>query len=156
MARPPFKLEWTAYEYEHKERGSDWFWAVGIISVSLAVASIIFGNIIFGILILVGAFTLSLYAKRSPEEISVLIDEEGVTRNKIRYLYESLASFWIDLDHPHKKIIFRSKKMLMPLIIIPLADDVDSERLHRILSRQIEEEYHSLPIVEKILEYLGF
>lgn len=156
MARPPFKIEWNAYEYEHKERSQDWFWAVGIVSVSLAIASVIFGNVIFAILILVGTFTLGLYAKRPPEEIPVSIDENGITRGKIRYLYDSLESFWIDIEHPHKKIILRSKKMLMPLIVVPLGDEVDAERLHRILTRHMKEEYHSLPIVEKMLEYLGF
>ena len=52
MPQPSFKIEWDAHEYEHKERNRDWFWAVGIISVSLAVVAVIFGNIIFAILIL--------------------------------------------------------------------------------------------------------
>ena len=156
MARPPFKLEWDAHEYEHKERSQDWFWAVGIIAVSLAVTAIILGNIIFGILILIGTFSLSLFAKRAPDTIHVVIDEKGITRGRIRYPFPTLTSFWIDVEHPHKKIILRSEKMFMPYIIVPLADDVDPERLARILSKYMYEEYHSLPLVEKILECLGF
>jgi len=58
MPRPKFLIEWDAHEYEHRERSPDWFWAVGIISVSVAVAAVIFGNIIFGILVIIAAFTL--------------------------------------------------------------------------------------------------
>src|SRR3989344_8453929 len=107
MPRPPFKIEWDAHEYEHKERSSDWFWAVGIVSVSLAVAAIILGNIILGILILISAFALSLFANRPPNILRIVVDEKGVTRGRVRYPYSALESFWIDTEHLHKKIILR-------------------------------------------------
>ncbi|MDP3875328.1 MAG: hypothetical protein Q8Q22_02310 [bacterium] len=156
MSQLSFKIEWDAHEYEHKERSPDWFWAVGIISISLAIASVIFGNIILGILILVSVFTLSIFANRPPSTLRVTIDEKGITRGKVRYPYQTLQSFWIDTEHPHKKIILRSEKLLMPLIIVPLGDEVDVEELHENLSRFLSEEFHSLPLVERILEYLGF
>ena len=156
MAKPAFKVEWDAHIYEHKERSSDWFWAVGIIVVSLAIVSIILGNIIFGILIIIAAFSLSLFINRPPEVIHIIIDENGVTRSNVRYPYDSLHSFWIDEDHPHKKIILRSKKMMMPLIIVPLGNDSDAEKIRDILIQKMEEQYYSLPFVEKVLEYLGF
>ena len=156
MARPPFKLEWNAHEYEHKTRSQDWFWAVWIVSFALAVTSIIFGNVILGILIIVGVFSLTTFAKRDPDEIHVVIDEKGITRDRVRYLFPSLESFWIDLEHPHKKIIIRSEKLFMPYIVIPLADEVDAERLRRILARYMHEEFHSLPFAERVLDYLGF
>jgi len=156
MARPSFKLEWDAHEYEHKERSGDWFWAVGIIAVALALVSIIFGNIILAILILIGTFTLTLFAKRSPDNLHVVVDEKGVTRNRVHYPYSTLHSFSIDTDHPHKKIILRSKKLLMPLITVPLSDEVDAEELHDYLSQSLPEEFHTLPFIEKILDHLGF
>lgn len=156
MSRSSFKIEWDAHEYEHKERSPDWFWAVGIISVSIAIASVIFGNIIFGILVLISAFTLSLFANRPPSTLHVSVNEKGITRGKISYPYSALESFWIDTEHPHKKIILRSEKMFMPLIIVPLGDNTDVEQLHENLSLFLSEELHSLPFVERILEYLGF
>jgi hypothetical protein len=154
--RAPFKIEWDAHEYEHKERSADWFWAVGIITAAIVLVSVILGNIIFAILIAVSAFALSLFINRHPENVHVIIDEKGVALASVLYPHSTLESFWIDLDHPHKKIILRSKKTLMPLIVVPLADQVDIERVHRLLSRFITEEPHALPFVEKVLEYLGF
>ncbi len=156
MVRPSFKIEWDAHEYEHKERSVDWFWAVGIISVSIAITAIIVGNIIFGILVLISAFALSLFANRLPATIHMIVDEKGVTRGKVLYPYSTLKSFWIDTEHPHKKIILRSEKMFMPLIIVPLGDETLVEKIHEGLSQSLSEEFHSLPFVEKILEYLGF
>lgn len=157
MKKPvPFRIEWDAHEYEHKERNQDWFWAVGIISVSLAVATVIFGNIIFGIFILTAVFSLALFINRPPETVHVIVDEKGVTRGRIHYPYTSLQSFWIDIDHSHPKILLASEKLFMPLIIIPLSPEVDPETLHDTLSKFLSEKYHSLPLVEKLIEYLGF
>lgn len=157
MKKPvPFRIEWDAHEYEHKERSQDWFWAVGIISVAIAAVAAIFGNIIFGIFILTAVFALAIFINRPPETVHVIIDERGITKDKIHYPYSSLKTFWIDLEHSHPKILLGSEKLLMPLIIVPLGEEVDPESIHDALSEFIEEEYHSLPFVEKIIEYLGF
>ncbi|KND48506.1 MAG: hypothetical protein AB200_02140 [Parcubacteria bacterium C7867-005] len=156
MNEGTFKIEWEAHEYEHKERSHDWFWAVGIATVGIAIASIIFGNIIFAILILVSVFALTLFVNREPESIRVILDEKGISKDKVLYPFDTLHSFWIDTDHPHKKILLRSKKLLMPYIIIPLGDNPDKENLKKKLSNYIKEEYHRLSFAETILEYLGF
>ena len=156
MARSKFRLEWDAHEYEHKERGSDWFWSVGILSVALAIVCIIFGNIILALLILVAAFALTLFINRPPEHTHVVIDERGITRGKIQYPFETLKSFYIDDEHSHPKILLRSRKVFMPIIIVHMSKDTDVDDLHNALSEFLEEDFHSLPFVERILEYLGF
>ena len=65
MAKPPFI--WEAHEYIFQEKTSDWYWAVGIIAVSLAVLLIIFGNVLFALVVLIGSFTLSIFAARRPD-----------------------------------------------------------------------------------------
>ena len=154
--KAPFRLEWDAHEYEHKERSPDWFWAVGIVSVSVAVAAVIFGNIIFGIFILTAVFALALFINRPPENVRVVVDEKGITKDRIHYPYSTLQSFWIDVEHSHPKILLSSDKIFLPLIIIPLGSDVDPEKLSELLSQSLAEKYHSLPFVEKLIEYLGF
>jgi len=157
MKKPvPFRIEWDAHEYEHKERSQDWFWAVGIVSVAIAVATVIFGNVIFGIFILTAVFALALFINRPPETVHVIVDERGVTRGKMHYPYSTLTSFWIDVEHSHPKILLSSEKIFMPLIIIPLDTDKDLDHLHDSLSLFLPERYHSLPLVEKILEFIGF
>jgi hypothetical protein len=155
MARDTFKIEWDGHEYEHKERSDDWYWAVGVIAVSCAVVAIIFSDIIFGILILLSAFSLSLFINRPPETVHIILDEKGITRGKVRYPFSTLHSFWIDEEHPHQKIFLRSQKLLMPLITIPLGSG-DADRIQKTLLKFIPEEFHTMPIAEKVLEYLGF
>lgn len=152
----PFRIEWDAHEYEHKERSSDWFWAVGIMTFSVAVAAVIFGNIIFGILVLTSVFALALFINRPPETVHVVVDERGITRGKIHYPFESLHSYWLDTEHPHPKIILRSEKAFIPLIIVPINPDIDAEKLDATLAQFLPEKYHAMPFVERLLEYLGF
>ncbi len=150
-----FRIEWDASEHEHKDRTSDWLWSVGILTAAAAVVSIIFGNIIFAILILTAVFAMALFVNRPPEMIHVIVDEKGITRGKVRYPFSSLKSFWLDELHPHPKILLRSAKPFLPIIVVPLGE-TDAVKLNEILSRYLKEEYHSLPFVEKVLEYLGF
>jgi hypothetical protein len=154
--KAPFRIEWDAHEYEHKERSSDWFWAVGILSVSIAVAAVIFGNVIFGVFILSAVFALALFINREPDNVHIIVDEKGIAKDRIRYPYSTLQSFWIDTDHSHPKILLSSEKIFMPLIIIPLGNGVDAENLHQKLILNLQEKYHSLPFVEKFIESLGF
>jgi hypothetical protein len=155
VAKQTFKLEWDAHEYEHKERSSDWYWAVGIVAVSGAIASIIFGNVIFALLILLCVFSLTLHINNPPDVIQVMVNEYGITRDDTLYPYHSLHSFWVDEEHPHRKVILKSKKLLMPLIVIPLGE-MDGDEVREILLKQLPEEFLSLPFLEKLLEYFGF
>ena len=156
MKKPsPFRIEWEAHQYEYKERSSDWFWAVGIVAISIAVTSVILHNIIFGILVLVGAFALALFINREPEVVEVRLDERGVTKGKVHYPYQTLHSFWIEVEHSHPRIYLRSQKFFLPLIIVPLGE-VPAEEVAEKLSHFLVEEHHALPLVEKMLEYLGF
>ncbi len=155
MAKQTFRIEWDAHEYEHKERNSDWHWAVGIVAVSGAIASIIFGNIIFAILLILSVFSLTLFINRPPQTTHVVISELGVQRGTTLYPYHTLHSYFIDEDHPHKKILLRSKKTLMPLIVVPLGE-TEGDKIHDVLSHHLPEEYLSLPFLETILEYFGF
>jgi hypothetical protein len=152
----PFRMEWEAHEHEHKERSSDWFWAVGIVTISLAVVSVIFGNIIFAIFLLTAVFALALFINKVPENVHVVVDERGVTRDNLHYPYSTLRTFWIDPEHAHPKILLSSEKIFMPLIVVPLDTSINLEQLAENLSNHLAEKYHSLPFVEKVIEYLGF
>lgn len=149
------RLTWVAHQHEYKERGADWFWAVGIVTVAAAVAATIFGNLILGILIIVGAFALTLFINRDADAVEVVVDERGVTRGEIHYPYASLHSFWVEMEHVHPKIYLRSQKVLLPLIMVPLGE-ADGHEVAEFLAEHLTEEHHQAPFVERLLERLGF
>ena len=149
------KISWQTQEYLHREKTADWYWIVGIITVSIALISIILSNIIFAILIIVSSFTLSLFASKKPETVEVEINLSGVTFGKTHYPYANLDSFWIERREHTPKIILKSKKMLMPFIII-FIEDVPEEKVREILLQHLPEEEHIEPFLEKLLIYFGF
>lgn len=149
------KIQWEAYEYNHKEKGSDWFWAVGIMAFSLAAAAIIFNNVIFGIFIILSAFTLCLFAARKPAIINIEINAKGIIVDKRIYLYNALDKFYVSEDNHGNVIILKSKKSVLPYVIVP-AGEIDPEEIKDFLLKYLDEEEMSIPLTDTIMEYLGF
>ena len=148
-------LVWQAYEYFYREKSTDWYWAVGIIAVSVAITSILFNNVLFAVFILLAFFTLMMYSKRRPELIEIRVDDRGVQEGSLRYHYSSLESFWVEDRYGETKLIMKSKKKAMPYITIPIFD-VDANDVRNHMKRHVREEEHAEPLAKQIMEYLGF
>lgn len=156
MAKVQQPLHWQTFEYEHRDRSPDWFWAVGIITIALSVTAIILHNVLFAFVIILSGFVLSLYAARPPKEIDVVIDDRGIRIEKIFYPFHSLESFWIEESEENVyKLLVKSQRLLMPYIVIHLGD-ANPESVHTYLIRHIPEVFHSESSLQKLMEYLGF
>jgi len=71
--------------------------------------------------VLVGWFTVVLYAVRPPRTLKFHLTERGVLIEKTLYPWQSLKSFWVFYNPPlHKDLSLESKKAFMPYIKIPL------------------------------------
>ena len=148
-------ISWDAHEHVHTEKNNDWYWAVGIITITAAALAFIFNNFIFGIFIIVGSFALVIHSSKKPRVIHCEINDRGVIINDTLYPFLTLESFWIDAHIRPAKIIIKSHKTFMPFIIIYI-DEVDPEEVRDILLNYISETEHHEPISQKLLEMLGF
>ena len=147
---------WDTPEYYYTKKSIDWYWAVWIIAISLAITSVILNNIIFGIFIIVATFALSIFAAKPPEIIHCKINTEGIITNKKYYSFENLESFSIDIETPTiPKLILISKKLLMPHIVIPI-QNIKIEDIKIFLTNHLPEKNHREPLLHKLVEYLGF
>lgn len=156
-----YTISWVAPEFEHHEHSADWYWAVGIISVSLAVAFVIVGNMLLSIIIILGMSMLLFHAKHPPRVLEYKLSKKGVSAGNTLYPWETLSSFWIlegteNVKYPRQpKIILTSKKPLMPHIVIPLREFVLDE-VHQSLSHMLPEEPQMEPLPERIMRKIGF
>ncbi len=151
------KLSWNTIEYLHQEKTTDWYWIVGIVALSIAIIATIMNNIIFAILILISSFTLALFASKKPLEVEVDVDDMGVRIGKTLYPYRNLDSFWVETRENNDRILLKSKKLFMPLIIIFIEEtQVRPGDVRALLLKHLPEEEHSEPFLEKLLVYLGF
>ncbi|MDE2172443.1 MAG: hypothetical protein KGJ33_00660 [Patescibacteria group bacterium] len=148
-------ISWQAPEHFHTEKRSDWYWSVGIITLALAAVAFILGNLITGVFVLVAALALVLHASRPPRTVYHEINDRGLIVHDRLYPFLSLDSFWIPHDELPPKIILKSRRTFMPLLII-LIDDVDPEEVRQIMLRYIAETEHHEPFLKHLLERCGF
>jgi hypothetical protein len=148
-------IRWTADEYVARRRGTDWYWALGIIAAAAAVTAIIVGNFLFAVVIIIGSFVLVLYARKKPVAFEFEINEKGIVIGQRLYPFRTLESFWIP-DDGAPRIIVHSKRLLVPQIVIPLSNEVSIEAVHAALQNALTEDEHTEPLSERLGEWLGF
>ncbi|MDO8572750.1 MAG: hypothetical protein Q7S11_03215 [bacterium] len=149
------KITWSALEYPIREKTTDWYWALGIMAMAGAVASYILANILFSILIILGAFTVAVYGARHPHEVLFEIDRRGVRSGATLYPHSSLTSFWVIERREESKILLQSSKVFMPYIVIPLGGE-NPEMVRDVLLNYLKEEEHVEPLAQRIMDYLRF
>lgn len=154
-------ISWSTPAYDHQEHTADWYWAVSIIAVSLAVAFFILENTLLSIIVLIGIGTLLAHSKHPPEEITYELSRKGILSGKTFYPWNSLESFWIIDEHKTEKgyasakILITSKKTFMPHIVIPLTN-APIEEIHHTLSQMLDEELQIEPLADRVMRKLGF
>ncbi|MEK9185193.1 MAG: hypothetical protein AAB863_00280 [Patescibacteria group bacterium] len=149
-------IAWRAREHHHTEKSVDWYWILGIVAVCGAVLAIYFGNVLFGIFIIVAALALGLFAGRVPNEIDVAITPRGVIMGKFEYPFQNYRSFWIEDDHMHgPRILLHSRKTLLPLFSIPVSEEVDLAELRDIINDYLDEEFLRESAIHRLFDKLG-
>lgn len=154
---PEALVSWNAPLHLHTEKKSDWYWAVGIITLAIAVVSFMFGDIITGIFVIVAAVALVIHASHPPLVVRHEINDRGVMTDATLYPFVTLDSFWIPHDEVPPRILIRSRKMFMPLMVIYIDEtEAHPEDVRAILLKYIAETEHHEPFMKRLLEWLGF
>lgn len=149
-------INWVAPEYEYIPKSNNWFWSVGIVTGSIAFASILLGNSLFAILVLIAGFTIILYGTRKPRKVEFSVNPKGIKIGDRLFAFENLQSFWIYYDPPYRKYVaVEPKKILMPIISIPLAD-TNPNIIREYLVKFLKEERREESFVATITRFLGF
>ena len=149
-------LLWEAPEYIHYDKGTDWYWWAGLVAVILLGLAIWQGSFLFGVLVLIGWFTVVLYAAKKPRTISFALSEKGVLVEKTIYPWNSLKSFWIFYNPPiHKELSLKSKKNIMPYIKIPLGD-ADPDKIKEIVSKFLPEDEQQESLIDSLAHIARF
>src|SRR3990167_8815034 len=155
MAGEYATLRWSAHEHEHVPRDSNWYWALGILAACVALISVLFGNVLFAILILVAAATLGILATTPPPLIEFELSDRGIRVGGTMHRYEEIISFWVeDHDADPPVLLVDTVKWLSPNLVIPLTD-VDPGQVRAFLTERAEEVPMKEPVWHKVLEFFG-
>lgn len=149
-------FQWEADGYLFEKKSSDWYWALGIIAVAGAVASILFGNLLLALLIVVASGTLALSTMKRPERHTFRITEEGIMIDDAVYAYEEIESYSV-LEYIDPKIppalSLRTGRLLVPHLLIPIIG-ANPVEIYEFLSEQIEEGRHDRSLTDRAIDFL--
>lgn len=151
-------IRWQGWEYEHRERSSDWFFALGIVGITAAITAIILENILLAILILIATGVVALFARRPPNTAHFEISERGIAVDRSLHPFHTLDSFWVEdrYEGAPPKLFLKSRRVLMPFIIIPLHEEIHPDDVRDFLLEHLDEEEHQEPFVERLMNVVGF
>jgi hypothetical protein len=154
---PPARtvLRWSAYEHDHIERSSDWFWALGIVAVCAALISILFHDLLFAILILIATSTIAMLARTPPDIVEFEISNRGIKIDGTMHRFEEIISFWVE-DHNVERplLLVDTTKFMAPNLIIPI-EHIDPHTVREYLQPRVQEVPMKEPVAHKILEFFG-
>lgn len=157
MARPPL-FEWEGREYDHVPKGADWYWALGIVAVAGAAASILFADYILAVLILCAALALGLHAAKVPPIHRFQLAEDGLVIGDEFHPYARMESFSV-LEDPDDELApmlsIRTENWLSPHLVIPL-ENVDAEAIYLHFLERVDEDAHHFNVADLAATWLGF
>src|SRR3989338_3653150 len=117
------KLQWSALEYEERDRGNDWFWALGIIIIAGSITSFIYGNIFFGILLIIGGILVVVFSIKKPDLVFYELNEDGLEIRTRLYLYGNIKAFWVQTEES-PTLFVRSERVFAPILSIPIKNEL--------------------------------
>ena len=150
------KLEWTALEYEEKERDNDWFWALGVIVVAGSITSFIYSNYFFSLLLIIGGILLGAFAIKKPDLVFYELNKKGLKIRNRLFPYENIKSFWVKRDEEKPVLFIKSERLFLPVISMPIEQNLAQKIRDFMLSGNVLEEEMKEHPSEKIMDSLGF
>lgn len=148
-------LRWSAYEHDHIERGAEWYWALGIIALSIAITSLLFQDFFFAILIVIAAITLALLARTQPDISEFELSDAGIRIDDALHRFDEILAFWVETEASGRPMLFiDTTKFLSPNLIIPI-EHIDPALVRAFLVERVEERRMKESLSHKVLEFFG-
>ena len=148
-------ISWSAPEYTHKERGNDWFWTIGIVTIVACGIALWLHNNVFAIFLLVSGGCLIMFTLRHPQDVIYIIETKGLSMGKDLYEWKGLKSFNIKNDDKseYAKLLIETSKYFLPIYTIPVPKEQSEEvkqTLLQVLPRSEIDESKSMVFMEKL------
>ena len=150
--------EWEGQEYDHTPKSSDWYWALGIISVAGTIASVLFGNYLFAVLIAIAAAAIALHAAKVPPVHRFRLVETGLLIGNELHSFERMTSFTVleDTAGTYPPLLsIKTESWHSPHLVIPLVG-VNADTVYAYFLHHVSEEDHPHSFNDLVAAWLGF
>lgn len=148
-------ISWVAPEYIHRPKSVDFLWGVGLLGLAGSVTAMIFGNVIFGIFIILSAVMLIIFSVKHPNEANFEINKDGILFDKEMHKYKNIKGFKIKEANPYSKLLIETNRYFLPLYTLPLPHELEDD-VYNVLSQIIPEEDIEETHSSKFMDKIGF
>jgi hypothetical protein len=151
-------ISWQVETHVHKDRSVDWYWGLGLGAVVAAAISLLLGNLLFALILLLGAGSIATLVARGPREHWVRVDSRGVSLDGTLYRYTSVQSFWIehaDGAQREPRLLLSTNGIFSPQIVVPLGNSTRAANVRTMLKRFATEEEQEPHLGEHLAELFG-
>lgn len=146
-------LSWEVQHTGAPKKTGAWYWTVGITAVGIAAASVIIGNLLLGILAVLGAFTIMLAGSLPAVQRPYALSEIGVHAGSETIPFQKIKRFAIREDESRSLVLETAS--LAGTMTIPLGD-ADFRLIRSELKNRSIDEVESLgSVAEKIATSIG-
>ncbi len=149
------RLSWTTLEFEEKERHPDWLWYAGLVFGIAATICFFYGNIFFGIFLIIAGGAVIIFAQRKPAMLTITLGEKDFSVNEEVVPWERVKQFWIDESGKPDKLLLLVKGSVIPMMSLPLAG-VTADAVRTEMAKHAPEVQMRESTGVKIAERLGF
>jgi hypothetical protein len=148
-------VTWEAPEHTHPDKGGDWYFALGIVTVSVVVASVIFSNFLFAILSALSGASIAIAASQPPRIVRYGVSARGIQVDTTLHPIAMLRSYYLNDDDPRGPVLLvLSQKTFAPMLVIPVPEEYLDE-IEVLLNERLPEEFLEEPLLSRLLEKVG-
>ena len=153
MTREP--ISWETAEHAYNEKTNDWYWIVGVIGLTVAIVAYLFGNAMFGAVMIVGTLTIMIHGAKRPKVIKVELTGNGVRVGSHFYPYNQMKAFSLDEESDPQVLVLDIKSPLFRDIHL-FINNIPADHIREFLLDHLDEKYHEPSFTEGLIHYLGF
>lgn len=150
-------LEWEAPEYVVYKKTTAWYIGFGILLALLLFVAFMMQSFLTGVIFFLSGVLIFFHSERPPKSVSYDLRTTGIKVDSRIYLYRELTAFNIVEHGSSIYLLLKSKRLLMPLIHIPLADDINHEEVLDAISNHLPQDPDFVePLADVLAHWLGF
>lgn len=152
----PSTLSWEAPEYHLQPKTTAWYVGVGVLLALLLFAAFLMRSFLSGVVFALLGLLVLLYSERPPRTARFALSNEGVQVNDRRYPYRELGGFNVVESPTGPLALVRSRRLVMPLLHIPLGEHAAETIRARLRAYLTEDPELRESLADLLAHRLGF
>lgn len=147
-------FEWEGTEYRFEDKSADWYWALGIIATAVAIAAVLFNNVLLALLVLVAGVVVGIHAAKHERIHRFRVTEDGIFIDTSFYDFRKMLSFSV-LEYADETIppslSLKTKYFLSPHLLVPI-NDHDPIKVYEYIALHLPEGRHDRSRLDRLVE----